>query len=132
MLGSNFVAQIVLEASDSICAAKALFNPWMIDTMKTTVITPTLTPRIVKDERSLFVRTVSSAMNADSLMSMKVIRSRPQRHRDSEENKIHNRRGNSSVYLSSALCLRASVALILLLELLSDPVAPPATPATVR
>src|ERR1043165_5977867 len=73
MLGSNFVAQIVLEPSDSICAAKALFNPWMIDTMKTTVITPTLTPRIVKDERSLFVRTVSSAIQADSFISTKVI-----------------------------------------------------------
>jgi hypothetical protein len=45
----------------------------MIDTMKTTVMTPTLTPRIVKDERNLFERTVSIAMNADSLMSMKVI-----------------------------------------------------------
>ena len=42
--------------------------------MKTTVTTPTLTPRIVNIERSLFVRTVSSAIQADSLMSMKFIR----------------------------------------------------------
>ena len=33
----------------------------MIDTMKITVTTPTLTPRMVSAERSLFVRTVSSA-----------------------------------------------------------------------
>ena len=73
MLGSNFVAQIVLEPSDSICAAKALFNPWMIETMKTTVITPTLTPRIVSADRSLLLRTVSNAIKADSRMSIKVI-----------------------------------------------------------
>src|SRR5687767_4965558 len=41
----------------------------MIDTMKMTVSTPTLTPRIVSDERSLFVRIVSIAINADSFMS---------------------------------------------------------------
>ena len=73
MLGSNLVAQIVFDPSDSICAAKALFNPWMIDTMKITVITPTLTPRIVNDERSLFVRTVSMAIQADSFISTKVM-----------------------------------------------------------
>src|SRR3954465_12668995 len=69
MLGSNLVAQIVFEPSDSICAAKDLFRPWMIDTMKTTVMTPTLTPRMVSAERSLFERTVSSAIKADSRMS---------------------------------------------------------------
>src|SRR5688500_612838 len=41
----------------------------MIDTMKMIVTTPTLTPRIVSAERSLFVRSVSSAIKADSLMS---------------------------------------------------------------
>src|ERR1700752_6138 len=41
----------------------------MIDTMKITVTTPTLTPRIVNVERSLLARNVSSAMIADSLMS---------------------------------------------------------------
>jgi hypothetical protein len=45
----------------------------MIDTMKTSVTTPMATPRIVKDERSLFARTVSTAMAADSLMSSKDI-----------------------------------------------------------
>src|SRR2546430_10427140 len=73
MLGSNLVAQIVFDPSDSICAAKALFSPWMIDTMKITVITPTLTPRIVRDERSLFERTVSMAIQADSFISTKVM-----------------------------------------------------------
>src|SRR5213083_2922346 len=84
MLGSNFVAQIVLEPSDSICAAKALFNPWIIETMKTTVITPTLTPRMVSADRSLLLRTVSNAIKADSRMSMKFIRTLPQRHKDTE------------------------------------------------
>jgi len=73
MLGSNFVAQIVFEPSDSICAANALFNPWMIETMNITVTTPTLTPRIVNDERSLLLRTVSIAIQADSFMSTKFI-----------------------------------------------------------
>ena len=41
----------------------------MIDTMKMTVTTPTLTPRIVNAERNLFARNVSIAMKADSLMS---------------------------------------------------------------
>src|SRR5436309_3259021 len=41
--------------------------------MKTTVITPTLTPRIVSDERNLFARTVSNAMKADSRTSPKFI-----------------------------------------------------------
>ena len=41
--------------------------------MNITVITPTLTPRIVSDERNLFVRTVSNAIQADSLMSIKFI-----------------------------------------------------------
>jgi hypothetical protein len=41
----------------------------MIDTMKITVMTPTLTPRMVNDERSLLARNVSSAITADSLMS---------------------------------------------------------------
>src|SRR5438477_5520724 len=73
MLGSNLVAQIVLDPSDSICAAKALFNPWMIETMKTTVTTPTLTPRMVSADRSLLLRTVSNAIKADSRISMKFI-----------------------------------------------------------
>src|ERR1043165_9087187 len=41
----------------------------MIDTMKITVTTPTLTPRIVNAERSLLARNVSNAIRADSLMS---------------------------------------------------------------
>src|ERR1051325_3898665 len=45
----------------------------MIDTMKITVTTPTLTPRIVNAERSLLARNVSSAMSADSLTSSNVI-----------------------------------------------------------
>ena len=45
----------------------------MIDTMKMTVMTPTLTPRIVSAERSLFARSVSSAIRADSLMSSSLI-----------------------------------------------------------
>src|SRR5215216_5542830 len=45
----------------------------MIDTMKITVTTPTLTPRIVSAERSLLARNVSSAMTADSLMSSSLI-----------------------------------------------------------
>src|SRR6185369_7730425 len=49
----------------------------MIDTMKITVTTPTLTPSIVNVERSLLARNVSKAMKADSLMSSKVIRIRP-------------------------------------------------------
>src|SRR5262249_39138022 len=61
------------EPSDSIWAANALFSPWMIDTMNTTVTTPTLTPRIVNAERNLLVRTVSNAIKADSLTSMKFI-----------------------------------------------------------
>src|SRR2546421_13063554 len=73
MLGSNLVAQIVLEPSDSIWAANALFNPWIIETMKITVTTPTLTPRMVSADRSLLLRTVSSAINADSRMSIKFI-----------------------------------------------------------
>src|SRR5690349_14312453 len=46
----------------------------MIDTMKITVTTPTLTPRIVNVERSLLARSVSSAMSADSLMSSNLIK----------------------------------------------------------
>src|SRR5882672_2060427 len=45
----------------------------MIDTIKMMVITPTLTPRMVKDERSLFARSVSKAIRADSLMSSNLI-----------------------------------------------------------
>src|SRR5436190_4326275 len=41
----------------------------MIETMKITVTTPTLTPRMVNDERSLLARNVSSAMSEDSFMS---------------------------------------------------------------
>ena len=41
----------------------------MIETMKMTVMTPTLTPRIVNAERNLFARKVSKAISADSLMS---------------------------------------------------------------
>src|SRR5215510_13179363 len=41
--------------------------------MKTTVTTPTLTPRIVNAERNLLVRTVSNAIKADSLTSMRFI-----------------------------------------------------------
>src|SRR6185436_3656845 len=41
----------------------------MIETMKMTVMTPTLTPSMVSDERSLFARKVSRAIRADSLMS---------------------------------------------------------------
>src|SRR5215212_2706501 len=37
--------------------------------MKMMVITPTLTPRIVNAERSLFARNVSNAIRADSLIS---------------------------------------------------------------
>src|SRR5437016_13612621 len=89
MLGSNFVAQIVLEPSDSICAAKALFNPWMIETMKITVTTPTLTPRMVSADRSLLLRTVSSAIKADSRMSMKFIMIC---HRDTKAQRHTNRK----------------------------------------
>src|SRR5690349_690357 len=46
----------------------------MIDTMKITVTTPTLTPRIVNAERSLLLRSVSSAIKADSLTSSNRIR----------------------------------------------------------
>jgi hypothetical protein len=45
----------------------------MIDTMKITVMTPTLTPRIVNAERSLLLRNVSNAINADSLTSSNLI-----------------------------------------------------------
>src|SRR6185503_14589770 len=38
----------------------------MIPTVSTTVITPTLTPRIVSPERTLLVRNVSTAIQADS------------------------------------------------------------------
>src|SRR2546422_11434965 len=41
----------------------------MMETIKMIVTTPTLTPRIVSDERSLFARSVSTAIKADSLMS---------------------------------------------------------------
>ena len=41
----------------------------MIETIKITVMTPTLTPSMVNDERSLFARSVSKAIRADSLMS---------------------------------------------------------------
>src|SRR6266550_4547895 len=41
----------------------------MIETMKIIFSTPTLTPRIVSEERSLFARTVSTAIRPDSLMS---------------------------------------------------------------
>src|SRR5438552_7187715 len=41
----------------------------MIETIRTTVITPTLTPRMVSDERTLFDRSVSIAIHADSLTS---------------------------------------------------------------
>ena len=43
--------------------------------MKITVMTPTLTPRIVSDERSLLARNVETAIFADSLMSSKAINS---------------------------------------------------------
>src|SRR5215510_14213564 len=46
----------------------------MIDTMKMTVTTPTLTPRIVNAERSLLARNVSSAISADSLMSSNLMK----------------------------------------------------------
>src|SRR5258706_1401759 len=45
----------------------------MIETIKITVITPTLTPSIVNAERSLFARRVSKAIRADSLMSSRRI-----------------------------------------------------------
>src|SRR5215813_11130715 len=45
----------------------------MIDTMKITVTTPTVTPRIVNDERSLLLRNVSIAIRADSLTSSNLI-----------------------------------------------------------
>src|SRR5438552_12976123 len=41
----------------------------MIETIRTTVITPTLTPRMVSDERTLLERSVSMAIHADSLTS---------------------------------------------------------------
>src|SRR5215204_1670272 len=41
--------------------------------MKMMVTTPTLTPRIVNAERSLFARNVSNAIRADSLMSSNLI-----------------------------------------------------------
>src|SRR5260370_24096446 len=41
--------------------------------MNITVMTPTLTPRMVSAERNLFERTVSKAIQADSLMSAKDI-----------------------------------------------------------
>src|SRR5712691_8591689 len=41
----------------------------MIETISTTVITPTLTPRMVSDERTLLERSVSIAIQADSLTS---------------------------------------------------------------
>ncbi len=72
-LGSNFVAQIAFDPNASICSAKALFKPWIMDTMNIRVITPTLTPKIVSDERSLFAHTVSAAISADSLMSSSFI-----------------------------------------------------------
>jgi hypothetical protein len=45
----------------------------MIETMKITVMTPTLTPSIVNDERSLLARKVSSAITADSFISSRVM-----------------------------------------------------------
>src|SRR5438445_5384178 len=72
-LGSNFVAQIAFDTNASICSAKALFKPWIMETMNINVMTPTLTPKIVSDERSLFAHTVSTAISADSLMSSNFI-----------------------------------------------------------
>jgi hypothetical protein len=72
-LGSNFETKIVFEPKDSICSAKALFKPWMIETMKVSVTTPIATPRIVSDERSLFALTVETAIAADSLISSKLM-----------------------------------------------------------
>src|SRR4051794_33067114 len=46
----------------------------MIETMKVSVTTPIATPKIVRDERSLFALTVATAIAADSLMSSKDIR----------------------------------------------------------
>src|ERR1044071_6111767 len=76
----------------------------MIDTMKITVMTPTLTPRIVSDERSLFERTVSMAIQADSFMSMKVIRSG---HRDTEaQRKTKSTTGEAIVrFIYHRLCV---------------------------
>src|SRR5437588_62511 len=45
----------------------------MIDTIKITVTTPTVTPRIVNAERSLFARSVSMAIMADSFVSASLI-----------------------------------------------------------
>jgi len=45
----------------------------MIETMKITVTTPTLTPRIVNAERNLLLRSVSNAINADSFTSSNLI-----------------------------------------------------------
>jgi hypothetical protein len=44
-----------------------------METMKITVTTPTLTPKIVNDERNLFARSVSKAIKADSFTSSKRI-----------------------------------------------------------
>src|ERR1700681_224419 len=81
----------------------------MIDTIKTTVTTPTLTPRIVSIERSLLARTVSIAIQADSLMSANVIRDPPRRHRDAEECWRAKSR-TLPLSLVSSLCLCASAA----------------------
>src|SRR6185503_4755983 len=54
----------------------------MIETIKITVMTPTLTPSMVNDERSLFARSVSKAIRADSLMSSNRIR-KTERSQDS-------------------------------------------------
>jgi hypothetical protein len=72
-LGSNFETKMVFEPSDSICCAKALFKPCMMETMKVSVTTPIATPKIVSAERSLFALTVAIAIAADSLMSSKDI-----------------------------------------------------------
>src|SRR6266849_7562524 len=72
--------------------------------MNMTVATPTLTPRIVSAERNLFARTVSSAMKADSLRSMKFISGLPQRHRGTGTSKnqprINTDRHRSELRLS--------------------------------
>ena len=49
-------------------AANERLRPCMIETMNMTVTTPTITPRMVSPERSLFTQTVSSAITADSLI----------------------------------------------------------------
>src|ERR1051325_5904322 len=64
---------MVFEPRDSICCAKALFKPWVIETMKVSVTTPMATPRMVSADRSLFALTVETAIAADSFMSSKLI-----------------------------------------------------------